>query len=59
MGVKCMQFLFLCRSKNYDRLWEFPLYVHKFWMIFLFPLHTCKKMDDMIHADHKFLYKVA
>jgi hypothetical protein len=26
----CMQFLFLCRSKNYGRAWEFPLHVHKF-----------------------------
>jgi hypothetical protein len=59
MGVECTRFLFLCKSKNYNRLWEFSLHAHKFWMIFSFPLHACKKKDDMIHAEHKFLYKVA
>jgi hypothetical protein len=43
VGVECMQFLFLCRSKSYGRSWDFPLHVHKFWIIFSFPLHTCKK----------------
>jgi hypothetical protein len=37
-----MQFLFLCKSKNYGRLWEFPLLAHKFWMTFSFPQHTHK-----------------
>jgi hypothetical protein len=44
MGGECMQFLFLCRSKNYGRSWEFPLHAHKFWMIFSFLLHACKKI---------------
>jgi hypothetical protein len=36
---------------------EFPLHAHKTWMIFSFSLHTCKKYDDMIQVEHKFLYK--
>jgi hypothetical protein len=59
MGVTCMRFLFLCRFKNYGRAWKFPLHARKFWMIFLFPLHARKKLDDMSHAEHKFLYKVS
>jgi hypothetical protein len=58
VGVTCMQFLFLFRSKNYDRSLELSLYARKFWMIFSFSLHTRKKLDDMSHVEHKFLYKV-
>jgi hypothetical protein len=53
-----MQFIFLSRTKNYGRSWEFPLHARKFWMIFSFTQHVHKKMDDMSHAEHKFLYKV-
>jgi hypothetical protein len=56
MGFESMRFLFLCRSKNYGRSWEFPLHACKFWMVFSFPLHACKKKDDMIHAEHKNSY---
>jgi hypothetical protein len=44
MGVTSMGFIFLCRSKNYGRSLEFPLHARKFWMIFSFPLHACKKI---------------
>jgi hypothetical protein len=53
-----MSFLFLYRSKNYGRSWEFQLYASKFWMIFSFSLHACKKYNDMIHVEHNLLYKV-
>jgi hypothetical protein len=59
MGVTCMRFLFLYISKNYGRSWEFQLHVRKFWIIFLFPLHARRKLDDISHAEHKFLYKVS
>jgi hypothetical protein len=59
MKVACMRFLFLSISKNYDRSWEFPLHMRKFWMIFPFPLLARKQLDDMSHAEHKFLYKVS
>jgi hypothetical protein len=59
MEATCMRFLFLYRSKNYGRSWEFPLYARKFWIIFSFTLHACKKLDDMSHTEYKFLYKVS
>jgi hypothetical protein len=34
MAAACMQFLFLYRSKNYGKSWEFPLLARKFWIIF-------------------------
>jgi hypothetical protein len=55
MGVACMRFLFLYRSKNYGESWEFLLHAHKFWIILSFPLHARKKLDDMSHIEHKFL----
>jgi hypothetical protein len=54
-----MKFLFLYRSKNYDKSWEFPLHVCKFWIIFFFPVHARKKLDDMSQIEHKFLYNIA
>jgi hypothetical protein len=59
MGVTCMQFLFLYRSKNYGKSYEFSLHARKFWIIFSFSLHTRKKWDDMSHTWHKFLYNFA
>jgi hypothetical protein len=58
IAAACMWFLFLYRSKNYGKSWEFPLHVHKFWIIFLFPVHARKKLDDMSHIEQKFLYNV-
>jgi hypothetical protein len=64
-GVECMQFLFLCRSKNYGRPWEFSVHARKFLMIFSFALHACKKYDDMITRinsytkSHKYIHRVA
>jgi hypothetical protein len=52
-------FLFIYRSKNYDKSWEFPLHAHKFWIIFSFPVHARKKLDDMSYIEYKFLYNVA
>jgi hypothetical protein len=43
MGDASMGFSLLCRSKNYGRSLEFPLHARKFWMIFSFSLHACKK----------------
>jgi hypothetical protein len=54
-----MQFIFLCRSKNYCISYEFPLHARKFWIMFSFPLHTRKNLDDMSHKEHKFLYHIA
>jgi hypothetical protein len=45
--------------QNYGRSWEFTLHACKFYMIFLFPLHARKKLDDMSHVDLKCLYKVS
>jgi hypothetical protein len=59
MGVACMQFIILYRSKNYDKSWKFPLHVRKFWIIYSFPLHARKKWDNMSHTEHKFLYNFA
>jgi hypothetical protein len=59
MGVTCMLFLFLWRSKNYGSSSEFPLHAHKFWKIFSFPQHTRKNLDDMSHTEHKYLYKLS
>jgi hypothetical protein len=59
MTVICMQFLFLYRSKNYGKLWEFSLHARKFLIIFSFPVHARKKLDDMSHIEYKFLYNVA
>jgi hypothetical protein len=47
------------RSKNYGKSWEFPLHARKFWIIFSFPVHARKKLYDMSHIEHKFLYNVA
>jgi hypothetical protein len=58
MAVTCMQFLFLYRSKNYGKSWEFPLHARKFWIIFSFRVHARKKLDDMNHIEHKFLYNI-
>jgi hypothetical protein len=44
MVVACMRFLFLYRSKNYGKSWEFPLHARKFWIIFSFPVHARKKI---------------
>jgi hypothetical protein len=52
-----MWFLFLCRFKNYNRSWVFPLHAPKIWMIFSFSQHAHKKIDDRSQAEHKFLYK--
>jgi hypothetical protein len=54
MAVACMRFLFLYRSKNYGKSCEFPLHARKFWIIFSFPVHARKKLDDMSHIEHKF-----
>jgi hypothetical protein len=35
------------------------LHARKFWIIFSFPVHARKKLDDMSHIEHKFLYNVA
>jgi hypothetical protein len=35
------------------------MHARKFWIIFFFPVHTRKKLDDMSHTEHKFLYNVA
>jgi hypothetical protein len=59
MTTACMRFLFLYKSKNYDKSWEFPLHARKFWIIFFFSVHARKKLDDMSHLEHKFLYNVA
>jgi hypothetical protein len=40
--IACMWFLFLYRSKNYGKSWEFLLHAHKFWIIFSFPVHARK-----------------
>jgi hypothetical protein len=53
-----MRFLFLYRSKIYGKSWEFPLHARKFWIIFSFQVHVRKKLDDMSHIEHKFLYNV-
>jgi hypothetical protein len=59
MAAACMRFLFLYISKNYSKLFEFPLHARKFWIIFSFTVHARKKLDDMSHIEHKFLYNVA
>jgi hypothetical protein len=35
------------------------LHAHKFWIIFSFPVHARKKLDDMSRIEYKFLYNVA
>jgi hypothetical protein len=52
-------FYFYADPKKYGKSWEFPLHARKFWIIFYFPLHARKKLDDMSHTEHKFLYNVA
>jgi hypothetical protein len=47
MAVACMQFLFLYKSKNYGKSWVFSLHACKFWIIFSFPVHARKKLDDV------------
>jgi hypothetical protein len=59
MAAACMWFLFLYRSKNYGKSWEFPLHACKFLIIFVFLVQARKKLDDMSHIEHKFLYNVA
>jgi hypothetical protein len=59
MAAACMRFLFLYWSKNYGKSWEFSLHARKFWIIFSFPVHVRKKLDDMSHIEHKFLYNIA
>jgi hypothetical protein len=51
MAAACMWFLFLYRSKNYGKSWEFLLHARKFWIIFFFPIHVRKKLDDMSHIS--------
>jgi hypothetical protein len=58
MEVVCMLFLFLYRSKKYGKSCEFSLHARKFCIIFSFPLHAHKKMDDMSDTEHKFLYNI-
>jgi hypothetical protein len=53
-----MQFLFLYRSKNYGKLWEFPLHARKIGLYFSFYYTRAKKLDDMSHTKHNFLYNV-
>jgi hypothetical protein len=44
-----------------QKLWyiDFSLHARKFWMIFFVSTARMQKKDDIIHAKHKFIYKVA
>jgi hypothetical protein len=73
-GVLYSRSNFYARSKNYvsrmhavsifmqiQKLWyiDFSLHARKFWMIFFVSTARMQKKDDIIHAKHKFIYKVA
>jgi hypothetical protein len=63
MGDASMGFPLLCRSKNYGRSLEFSLHARKFWMIFSFSLHACKKIGwhsiNSYTKSHKYIHCVA
>jgi hypothetical protein len=45
-----------------QKLWQIigvSLHARKFRIIFSFLVHGHKKLDDMSHIEHKFLYNVA